>query len=160
MWNHAENIPGRTAPFRELNFYSTLLRKSCRRGSFGLSKICCGVPSSSDAAVGHEQRRGRPPRGQSPSHGSRRPSSCPPSPGRASRSSTSPTISGSSAEVGSSKSMTSGSMHEGADDGDTLLLSAGEHGRDTRSPCRPGRCARAAPSACCLAPARGSFSSA
>ena len=42
------------------------------------------------------------------------------------KSSTSPTISGSSAEVGSSKSMTSGAC-ERAHDGDTLLLAAGEH---------------------------------
>ena len=39
---------------------------------------------------------------------------------------TSPTISGSSALVGSSKSITSGSMHSAPDDGHTLLLPAGE----------------------------------
>ena len=70
--------------------------------------------------------------------------------------STSPTSSGSSAEVGSSKSISFGSIDSDAGDGDALLLAAGELRRDRRPPCRPCRpvpgCARATVSASALRP--------
>lgn len=90
--------------------YRTFERKSFKRGCLGLLKISCGVPSSMILPSSMKITRLATSRAK--------PISCvthtmviPPFASSSITSKTSPTISGSRAEVGSSKSITSGSIH-------------------------------------------------
>ncbi len=98
----------------------------------GMMPRCSTAPSSAPDAwsppSSNEDAHGWPPRGQSPSRGSPPPWSCRTAASFLHQSSTSPTISGSSAEVGSSNSSTSGFHGQRPHNGHTLLLPAGKLG--------------------------------
>ena len=129
--------------FLRNKYYSTLLRKSCSRGSLGLSNSSAGLPSSRIFALGHEHYRSATSRAKPISWV------------------TTAMVMPSSGQVphrvqhlahhlrvqcagGLVKEHHLGSIARGPHNGDPLLLSAGEHIGDTRLPCPPSRCAPAA----------------